>query len=254
MKYNFESKVIVITGGTSGIGLSLAELFGKLGGIVSICGRSQQKLNSAMSFLESQSIKCHGKAVDVGNRENIFDYAEEVEKKFGKIDIWINNASIYPQHKIIDTPDEVWDNTIAINLKSVYFSGIIAKEKMKRGGVLINASSFASVMPSVGSGLYAATKAAVTSMTKTLAAELAPLNIRVVGYIPGVIKTDMTENLIKENEVNMKKTIAMNRFGEDFEVANVVVFLASEYASYITGTCVEITGGKFCVQNPTSAW
>jgi NAD(P)-dependent dehydrogenase (short-subunit alcohol dehydrogenase family) len=162
---------------------------------------------------------------------------------------------VYPQFKIIDTPEDVWQNTLDINLKSIYYGAIIAKEKMsKNGGVLINASSFAAIMPSVGSGLYAATKAAISSMTKTLAAELAPYNIRVNGYIPGVIETEMTNALIEKNGENMKSAIAMNRFGIGEDVANAIVFLASEYADYITGTFIEISGGKLCVQNPTAAW
>lgn len=254
MNLNFTKKVIVITGGTAGIGLAIAKKFGSLGGNVSICSRSEKKLKKAVEDLKNKNINVHSKIVDVSNKENLFKYADEVEEKFGSIDIWINNAGIYPQYKIIDTPEDVWDKTINVNLKAIYYGALISKSKMKKGGVLINASSFAAVMPSVGSGLYAATKAAVSSMTKTLAAELAPMDIRVVGYIPGVIKTDMTNDLIDLKGDEMKKVIALNRFGEAEDVANYIAFLASEYASYVTGTCVEISGGKFCVQNPNSAW
>ena len=103
---------------------------------------------------------------------------------------------------------------------------------------------------------FAATGAeiAIFSMTKTLAAELAPFNIRVVGYTPGVIKTRMTEAWIKTKGEKLESQIALRRFGECEEVGKVIAFLASDYASYITGTCVEISGGKFCVQNPQDAW
>ncbi len=143
-----------------------------------------------------------------------------------------------------------------INLKSVYYGGLIAAEKFNKrgGGVLINAASFASLIPGVGSCAYAASKAAVVSMTRSLAAELAPFNIRVVGYIPGVIETPMTESLIKARGKILASQTALQRIGKSEEIANVLLFLASDKASYITGTCIEITGGKFCVQNPQDAW
>jgi len=109
-------------------------------------------------------------------------------------------------------------------------------------------------MPSVGSGVYAATKSAITSMTKTLAAELAPYDIRVNGYIPGLIITDMTRDIAEANEEAMRSVIAMNKFGKPDDIAWAMAFLASDYASYITGTTLEISGGKFGVQNAAKAW
>jgi NAD(P)-dependent dehydrogenase (short-subunit alcohol dehydrogenase family) len=109
-------------------------------------------------------------------------------------------------------------------------------------------------MPSVGSGAYAASKATIYSMTKTLGAELAPFNIRVVGYAPGIIETRMTQRIIQAKGKTLESQIALQRFGGSEEVAKAIVFLASDHAAYITGTCVEISGGKFCVQNPQDAW
>ena len=255
MQFDFSNKSIVITGGSTGIGLAIAEQFANLGGDVSICGRSQDKLIKAQKYLGQKGHQIHCAAVDVSQRQQVFDYAEAVEREFGQLDIWINNAAVCPYYKIIETPEDVWDNTLNINLKSIYLGALVAREKMAgRGGVMINAASFATLMPSVGSGLYAATKSAVASMTKTLAAELAPFRIRVNGYIPGVINTEMAQPAIEKNGEKMREVIAMNHFGEPGDVANAVVFLASEYASYITGSFIEISGGKFCVQNPTAAW
>jgi len=255
LHFDFSGKAIVVTGGSAGIGLALAEKFARLGGQVSICGRSQDKLDAAVKSLQEKGCQVHSARVDVANAQDVFAYADAVEKEFGRIDIWINNAAVCPYYKIIDTPEDVWESTVNINLKSVYLGAQVARRKMAaRGGVLINAASFATLMPSVGSGLYAATKSAVASMTKTLAAELAPFYIRVNGYIPGVIKTEMTQPAIAKNGDRMREVIAMNDFGEPEDVANAVVFLASDYASYITGSFVEISGGKFCVQNPTAAW
>ena len=124
----------------------------------------------------------------------------------------------------------------------------------KNGGVRINASSFASVIPSVGYGAYAAAKAGVTSLTRTLAAELAPYNIRVVGYIPGVIDTNLTKENLRVNGEKLYEPLAIRRFGQPEDVAGTIAFLASEAASYITGCCIEVTGGKYSVQNPMKAY
>ena len=124
----------------------------------------------------------------------------------------------------------------------------------KNGGVLINASSFASVIPSVGYTAYAAAKAGVSSMTRTMAAELAPYNIRVLGYIPGLIDTALTKESQKINGEKLLEPIAERRYGNPDDIAKVIAFMASDLAEYMTGTCLEITGGKFAVQNPMKAW
>jgi len=256
MNIDLSNKIAVITGGTSGIGLSIAESFAEAGAQIAICSSKQTNVDHALELLKTKDISAYGEVVDVSDRSSIFSFADKVEEKFGGIDIWVSNAAIVSSKKLIDTPEDLWQRVMDINVKSVYYGGLIAADKIKKrgGGVLLNAASFASLMPSVGSGAYAASKAAVFSMTKTLGAELAPFNIRVVGYCPGIIKTRMTEPLIQAKGKALKSQIALQRFGESEDVAKVIVFLASEHAAYITGTCVEISGGKFCVQNPQDAW
>lgn len=242
----------VITGGTTGIGFAIAETFGKEGGKVAICSRSEKKVDNAINLLKEQNIDVYGESVDVSSKNSLQAFADLVEEKYGGIDIWINNAGIYPQFKIIDTPEDTWEDIMNINVKSVYLGSQIALEKLqkRKGGVIINAASFASLMPSIGSGGYAASKAAVHSLTKTLAGELAPYNIRVNGFIPGVIETTMTSEIIAAKGEQLVKQIPMKRVGTSQEVANAVLFLCSDQASYITGAFIEITGGKLCVQNP----
>jgi len=256
MDINLNNKVAVITGGTAGIGLATAELFAREGAEIAICSRNESKVTKALAYLKEKGLNAHGEAIDVSDRSALFAFADRVEEKFGGLDIWVSNAGIFTLKKITHTPEELWQKVMDTNLKSVYYGGIIAAEKFKRrgGGVLINAVSFASIIPAVGSGAYAASKAAVESMTKSLAAELAPFNIRVVGYIPGVIETPMTESLIKARGKILAGQTALQRIGKPEEIASVILFLASDKASYITGTCIEISGGKFCVQNPQDAW
>lgn len=256
MDVNLKGKVAVITGGTAGIGFATAELFAREGAQVAVCSRSQSNVDGAVRELGSKGLEIYGKPVDVSSRKDLFAFADEVERKFGGIDIWMSNAGIMIEKKIIDTSEEEWRRTLGINLDSVYYGGLIAADKLRKrgGGVVINAASFATLMPSVGSGAYAATKAAIANMTRTLAGELAPFNIRVVGFIPGVIATPMTERWIAAKGPVLAGQHALQRVGRAEELANALLFLASDYASFITGTCMEVTGGKFCVQNPADAW
>ncbi len=256
MKIDLSNKIAVITGGTTGIGFSIAERFAGAGAQIAICSSNQTNVERAIELLKTRDISAYGEVVDVSERSSIFSFADQVEERFGGIDIWVSNAAVYAPHKLIDTPEALWQRVMDINVKSVYYGGLIAADKIKKrgGGVLFNAASFASLMPSVGSGAYAASKAAIFSMTKTLGAELAPFNIRVVGYIPGMIRTRMTEALIQASSKELESQVALQRLGESDDIAKVIVFLASEHAAYITGTSVEISGGKFCVQNPQDAW
>ena len=256
MDVNLRNKVAVVTGGTAGIGLATAELFAREGAMVAICSSTQINVDKAVKAFAEKGLKVYGERVDVSSREEMFGFADRVEQQFGGIDVWVSNAGIMPEKKIIDTTEEVWQKAMDVNLKSVYYGALIAADKIRKrgGGVLINAASFASLMPSVGSGAYAATKAAIANMTRTLAGELAPFNIRVVGFIPGVIETPMTAGWIEKKGKALASQHALNRVGRADEIANALLFLASDYASFITGTCMEITGGKFCVQNPADAW
>ncbi len=256
MDVNLRNKVAVVTGGTAGIGLATAELFAREGAMVAICSSTQTNVDKAVKAFAEKGLKVYGERVDVSSREEMFGFADRVEQQFGGIDVWVSNAGIMPEKKIIDTTEEVWQKAMDVNLKSVYYGALIAADKIRKrgGGVLINAASFASLMPSVGSGAYAATKAAIANMTRTLAGELAPFNIRVVGFIPGVIETPMTAGWIEKKGKALASQHALNRVGRTDEIANALLFLASDYASFITGTCMEITGGKFCVQNPADAW
>lgn len=255
MQFDFTGKVAVITGGSAGMGFAAAKAFGKSGAKVAICARNEKKINDAVESLKAEGIDAIGAVCDVSVSKELFDFADKVEAAFGKIDIWVSNAGYMPFSLIKDMDDDLWDKVINTNLKSVYNGGKIAYEKMrKNGGVLINASSFATVIPSTGFGAYAAAKAGVSSLTRTLAAELAPYGIRVVGYIPGVIDTELTKENQRVNGDKLLEPLTIRKIGDADEVAGLITFLASDAAGYITGTCVEVTGGKFAVQNPMKAY
>lgn len=256
MELGLSQKVVVITGGATGIGLATALAFAGEGAQVAVCGRSPEKLSAAAAVAEQKGIRLFTRTVDVSVESELSEYANEIYQKFGRLDVWINNAGISPKARLIEMTGEEWDNLMRTNLRAVFLGSQSAARIMGKngGGVILNAASFAAVMPSATSGAYAAAKCGVVSLTRSMAAEFAPLGIRVVAYIPGIIATEINKKRMAQFGSQMLSQISLQRWGKTEEVANVLVFLASDKASYITGTAIEITGGKFSIQNPEFPW
>ncbi|MCI8682507.1 MAG: SDR family oxidoreductase [Lachnospiraceae bacterium] len=256
MAFDFSGKTVGVTGaaGIQGIGFAIAKKFLESGAKVFLCDLKEQELEKAREQLAPLGeVKAY--VMDVSRADSVEKVFERAEQELGSIDVFVNNAGIYPQSMICDMGEELWETVMNVNLKSVFLCSRECKKYMQeKGGVIINAASFASLLGSAGSGAYAASKAAVYSLTKTLAAELAPYRIRVNGYIPGVIETGMTAGVIDSKGKELVEAIALHRLGSPEDVANAVSFLASLEASYLTGTFIEISGGKLCVQNPDFPW
>ncbi len=256
MSFDYKGKVIGVTGAASlqGIGFAIAKKFLESGAKVFICDINEAALQEAVVALNAYG-PAKGYCLDISKESQVISFFEKVWADYGRIDVFVNNAGIYPQKLICQMDEVLWDLTMNVNLKSVFLCSKETFKYMKEtGGVLINAASFAALVASAGSGAYAASKAAVYSLTKTLAAELAPYGIRVNGFIPGVIETNMTKEVIEAKQEKLKNDIALHRFGKPEDVANAIAFLASDEASYITGSFLEISGGKLCVQNPGMPW
>lgn len=252
MDLGYEGKVVGVTGAASqrGIGFAIARQMLREGAKVFICDLKQEAVDAAVSALSAYgSVK--GYACDVSREDSVKTMFDNAVADMGGVDVFVSNAGIYPQCALMDMTVSQWDTVMGINLRSVFIGAQQAFRVMKdKGGVIINAASYAAVIGSAGSGAYAASKSAVYSLTKTLAAELAPWKIRVCGFIPGVIHTGMTAAVVDQRGDQMLSQIALHRLGKPQDVANAVAWLASDAADYVTGTFIEISGGKLCVQNP----
>jgi NAD(P)-dependent dehydrogenase (short-subunit alcohol dehydrogenase family) len=256
MGFEYTGKVVGVTGaaGLHGIGFAIAKKFLESGAKLFICDLDQAALAAAEVALSPLGEVLLFRT-DVSKEAEVSAMFKQVFDNWGRIDVLVNNAGIYPQAQLCDMSETQWDLIMNVNVKSVFLCTKAVVSYMKKtGGVIINAASFAAVLPSAGSGAYAASKSAVYSMTKTLAAELAPWQIRVNGFIPGVIETGMTKAVIAQKAEELVQAIALQRLGTPDDVAKAVLFLASADADYITGTFIEVSGGKLCVQNPHFSW
>ncbi|MDR3588142.1 MAG: SDR family NAD(P)-dependent oxidoreductase [Negativicutes bacterium] len=256
MELGLSGKVAVITGGGTGIGKACALAFAAEGCKLAICGRDQGKLAAAKKEFAACGHELFTLAADASVEKQLGAFAQQVVEQYGKIDIWVNNAGVSPKRRLVEMSGDEWDDVMRINLKSVFAGSKIAAQYMKEsgGGVILNASSITAAMPLATGGAYAATKTAIVSLTKSLAAELAPYGIRVNAYMPGFIRTEMNKERAAQQEAHLISQIALHRLGTPEDVAPAVVFLASGLAGYITGAALEISGGKFVIQNPDVPW
>ena len=234
--------VVLITGGTRGIGRAIAESFKKAGATVYITGTNRERTETV-----AQELGVNGVKMDVTDREEVKKVVSEIAGKEGKIDVLINNAGITRDTLFLRMKDEDWDAVIETNLNGVYnvTRAVVPLMVKKRKGVIINISSVVGFTGNVGQVNYSATKSALIGFTKSLAKELGGRNIRVVAVAPGYITTDMTKAIPEKIKEELIKSIPLRREGEPREVADVCLFLASNMASYITGTTIHVNGGLF---------
>ncbi len=253
MEMNLTGKVVVITGGGTGIGKAAALEFLKEGCHVAICGRRMEKLEQVKAEYAALGYELMIRSVDVTDYQAMADFADAVAQTYGRIDVWVNNAGSNQIKSLMDYDVEEFRGMTDKILVSVFSGCKIAAEHMSRqggGGVILNASSFSAVIPNAGRAPYSACKAGVSSLTRTFAAELAKDQIRVVAYVPGMTATEISAKNIAMNGPRLMRDIPQQRFGAPEDCAKLMVFLASDNASYINGTQIEVAGAKLCVQNP----
>ena len=251
MDLGLKGKTAVITGGATGIGEAAALLFLEEGCNVAVCGRRQSALDAFVKkAAEKGFTNVFTKSVDVSTEDAIFGFADEVIKEFGALDVFVNNAGGGLRSPLMDVTEEQWQQILNLNLLGTWRGCKAAYKYMKgRGGAIVNISSFATVIPSAYGGLYNVNKTAINSLTITLAAEVAKDNVRVNGVIPGFISTPMTYDTHAGDEKFFTDPVALARLGCPDDLAGGIVFLCSDYAKFITGELLVISGGKYLVQN-----
>jgi len=238
-------KVLVVTGASRGIGRSIALKAAQNGADVAF---SDLKVDDNLISLEKEltalGVKAKGYASDASNHEDSKKFIDEVIKDFGKVDALVNNAGITRDALLMRMTEEQWDLVMNVNLKSVFnLTKAVQKYMLKQKyGSIINISSVVGVGGNAGQANYAASKAGIIGFTKSIAKELGSRNIRCNAIAPGFIETDMTKALPQEVVQGWYDKIPLKRGGTPDEVAGVVVFLASDLSSYISGQCINVCG------------
>ncbi|GFN36510.1 3-oxoacyl-[acyl-carrier-protein] reductase [Tepidimicrobium xylanilyticum] len=243
---NLSNKVALVTGGSRGIGKAIALELSKYGANIAISYlNNEEKAKEVVKEIEKNGVKGMSIKADISKETDVQNMVKAIEAEMGSIDILVNNAGITKDNLLIRMGAEEWDDVINTNLKGTYIcTKLVARGMMKkRYGKIINIASIVGVTGNIGQGNYSASKAGVIGFTKAIAKELASRGINVNAVAPGFIETDMTELLKEDIKDSLVKSIPMRRIGKPEDVANIVVFLASEKADYITGQVINIDGG-----------
>ncbi|MDO9098355.1 MAG: 3-oxoacyl-ACP reductase FabG [Candidatus Methanoperedens sp.] len=240
-----ENKVVIITGAGSGIGKETALMFAKEGAKVVVADVNEKAGEEIVVDIKKNGGEAFFAKLDVTNREQSKQMVKTTLEKYGKIDVLINNAGIVQDAFLSKMTEEQWDKVIDVNLKGVFnCTQALVEVMMNQGnGVIINTSSIVGLNGNVGQVNYAATKAGLIGMTKTLAKELGKKGIRVNAVAPGFIATPMTSNVPEKILEMMKEKTPLRRLGEPKDVAYAYLYLASDEANFVNGAVLCVDGG-----------
>jgi len=241
-----EGKVSIITGGSRGIGRSICLKFAEQGSDVIFTYRSsKEEAESLNNELKSFGVRSEAIMSDASDFDSAQNLIQNVESKFSKIDVLINNAGVTKDRLLMRMNEEDFDKVIAVNMKSVFnMTKSVQRTMLKqRSGSIINLSSIVGIRGNAGQSNYAASKAGVIGFTKSIALELGSRNIRCNAIAPGFIKTEMTDSLDPKIIENWINSVPLKRVGSGFDVSNCCLFLASDLSSYVTGQVLNVCGG-----------
>ncbi|XP_058480114.1 dehydrogenase/reductase SDR family member 4 isoform X1 [Solea solea] len=248
---SLSGKVAIITGSTDGIGLAAAESLGKRGAHVVVSSRRQANVDRAVEWLQSQKIQVTGTTCNVDKSEDRENLVKLTVEKCGGVDILVSNAAVNPFFgNIMDSTEEIWDKVLSVNVKVFFLMTKLVMPHMQKrgGGNVVFVSSVAGYQPIRIIGPYSVSKTALLGLTRALAPELAQSNIRVNCVAPGLIKTNFSSALWQSEDFldDFKKQLSIKRVGEPKEISEVIAFLCSDEASYITGETITVSGGMGC--------
>lgn len=242
MNIDLSNRVALVTGSTRGIGRSIAEVLASCGAKVAVSGRD---LARARETADQIGLGARGFAADVADGTAVTKLIEDVERELGSLDILINNAGLTRDNIVVRLKDEDWDAVLDANLRGAFVAIRAASRGMmkRRWGRIVNISSIVGLMGNKGQANYAASKAGLIALTKSVAKELGSRNILVNAIAPGFIDTEMTSAMGEDARKVLTAQIPLERLGTPSDVAAMVAFLASEHAAYITGQVFVVDGG-----------
>lgn len=247
--FDFTGQVIAITGASSGIGLEIARKFYLAGARLALCSRSEERVRSAVAdWADTSDARLLIISADTSIIKDIYRFRDAAVERFGRIDVWVNNAGIEHPMPTVEMTQEIFDAVVNTNFRGYYFGCQSAAQDMLRrgeGGTIVNIGSVNAITVVPGQAVYAATKAAISQMTKLFAREWGRDHIRVNCVAPGSIPTRINAEKYKDPAADaaMREKIPMGRRGDVSEVADAVLYLASDRATYITGQTLFVDGG-----------
>ncbi|MEI6398167.1 MAG: 3-oxoacyl-ACP reductase FabG [Pseudomonadota bacterium] len=246
MQVSLQGKNILITGGVRGIGRAMTEAAAKAGGhVIATYLSNEATAKDVIGGLQSQGLNVHACKLDVRDSKQVDEAVAALESEYGPIEVLINNAGIVKDGLLMAMEDDDWNDVLNTNLGGAFHvTRAVARQMIRaRRGQIINISSVAASRPGRGQVNYAASKGGIEAATKALAVELSSRNIRVNCIAPGVITTEMSQDVREAAGDKILESILLKRFGNPEDIANMAVFLASDLASYITGEVIHIDGG-----------
>jgi len=242
MKIDLTGRTALVTGSTRGIGRAIAEALAGAGARVAVVGRDQARAAEAAGTLGNGAM---GFAADVGEPASIAALVEGVEQTFGQVDILVNNAGLTRDNILFRIKDDDWDTVLDANLRGAFLAIRAVSRGMikRRWGRIVNIASIVGLTGNKGQANYAASKAGLIGLTKSVAKELGSRNVLVNAVAPGFIETDMTAAMTPDARAALSGQIPLERLGTPRDIAGVVTFLASDHAAYITGQTLVVDGG-----------
>lgn len=244
---DLEGKIAIVTGAGQGLGWAIAQRLADEGAVLVIADINWEAAREKAALLKKTEREGMAVKVDVSKVDEVNNMVQQVVEKFGRIDILINNAGILgPYFSVEEYPEDLWDQVIAVNLKGTFLccKAVIPIMKKQKKGSIVNIASVAGKEGNANMAPYSASKGGIITLTKTLGKELATYNIRVNAVSPALLETEMTQRMTPEQRALLTSKIPMGRLGKPEEVAAVVRFLASDEASFVTGQCYDISGGR----------